>query len=217
MDFELARFNMLEQQVRPWEVLDPRVVEVMAALPRERFVPPEFREIAFADIPIPIGSGEVLLPAMLQGRILQALDVRSDDKVLEIGTGTGYLTALLARLGGHVYSVEIRSELSAVAAVALGSVGVHNFTLEIGDAAAGWERHAPYDAIAVTGSLPVLPDGLPRQLRLGGRLCVVVGDAPAMQMLLIRRVGEDQWAEESLLETNLPPLTNAPQRQRFVF
>lgn len=217
MDMERARFNMVEQQVRPWEVLDQRVLDLLGSVPREAFVPDTYRELAFADLELPIGHGQVMLPPRTQARALQSLDVRAADRVLEVGTGSGYLTALLARLAHHVYSVEILPELAELASRNLAAIGVTNATVETGDAAAGWPRHAPYDAILVGGAMAAVPDSLREQLRTGGRMFVVVGSEPVMEARLITRVGESQWTDEALFETLVPPLANAPRPSRFVF
>ena len=217
MDMERARFNMVEQQVRPWDVLDQRVLDLLGSVPREAFVPDTYRELAFADLELPIGHDQIMLPPRTQARALQSLDVRAADRVLEVGTGSGYLTALLARLAHHVYSVEILPELAELASRNLAAIGVTNVTVETGDAAAGWPRHAPYDVILVGGAMASVPDSLREQLRPGGRMFVVVGDEPVMEARLITRVGESQWTDEALFETLVPPLANAPRPSRFVF
>lgn len=216
-NFEQARYNMVEQQIRPWDVIDQDVLDLIMKLPREDFVPEEFRTLALSDLPTPIGEDEVTMPPKLEARMLQTLAIRPDETVLEIGTGCGYVTALLASLARHVYSVEIKPALLAAARERLTVHGFVNVTLEEGDAARGWDRHAPYDVILVTGSLPVLPDTLKQSLRVGGRMFVIVGDAPSMSAQLISRVGENDWHTESLFETDVPPLQNAPQPERFVF
>lgn len=217
MDMERARFNMVEQQVRPWDVLDQRVLDLLGSVPREAFVPDTYRELAFADLELPIGHDQVMLPPRTQARALQSLDVRAADRVLELGTGSGYLTALLARLAHHVYSVEILPELAELASRNLTAIGVTNATVETGDAAAGWPRHAPYDVILVGGAMASVPDSLREQLRTGGRMFVVAGDEPVMEARLITRVGENQWTDEALFETRIPPLANVPEPSRFVF
>jgi len=217
MDMERARFNMVEQQVRPWDVLDQRVLDLLGSVPREAFVPDTYRELAFADLELPIGHDQVMLPPRTQARALQSLDVRAADRVLEVGTGSGYLTALLARLAHHVYSVEILPELAELASRNLTAIGVTNATVETGDAAAGWPRHAPYDVILVGGAMASVPDSLREQLRTGGRMFVVAGDEPVMEARLITRVGENQWTDEALFETRIPPLANVPEPSRFVF
>ena len=215
MNFEQARHNMIEQQIRPWEVLDQRVLEVLAQVHREDFVPPQFRNLAFSDLSVPLGRGEVMMAPKVEARMLQALEVRADDTVLEVGTGSGYVTALLATLGRHVYSVEIAPEFKMDAARRLAAHGLDNVTLEVGDGATGWDRHGPYDVIAITGSLPTLPRNFEESLSIGGRLFAILGDSPVMSATLVTRVGEDEWAHETLFETDLPPLLNAPRVQRF--
>lgn len=218
-DFESARRKMLDQQIRPWEVTDERVIEAIARTPREDYVPAEYRHLAFADMNIPLGHGQVMMAPKLEGRLLQELAVKPKDKVLEIGTGSGYVTALLAHLAGQgqVYSVEIIPELAQQAQQKLAAHSVRNVQVEIGDAARGWSAHAPYDAILVTGSLPLPPDSLRDQLAPGGRLVVIVGRAPAMEALRIERLERENWKQSSLFETVIPPLINAPEPPRFVF
>jgi len=217
MNIEQARFNMVEQQVRTWEVLDPVVLELMERAPRDAFVPAEYRSLAYADICVPIGHGQVMMPPRVEARLLQELRLDAADRVLEIGAGSGFLTYLLAALAGHVVSVEIHEPLLAGARDRLEAFATHNVTLERADGVRGRPRGAPYDAIAVTGSVPLLEEHFQRQLAIGGRLFVIVGEAPAMEALLIRRTGEEQWTSESLFETVLPPLEGAPRPPRFVF
>ncbi len=216
-DLERARLNMVENQIRPWEVFDERVLSVIRDTPREDFVPPAFRNLAYADIHIPLGKGEVMMTPKVEGRMLQALDVRPSDRVLEVGTGSGYVTALLAKLGRRVFSVEIHPEFKLAAERKLAACGLANIHLEVGDAARGWARHAPYDAIAVTGSLPILPEAFKESLAPGGRLFVILGEGPVMEATLITREGEEEWLEEGLFETWIPPLVNAPRPKRFAF
>jgi protein-L-isoaspartate(D-aspartate) O-methyltransferase len=217
MNFEQARFNMIEQQIRPAEVLDQKVLDVIASTPRENFVPPQYRNLAFADVCIPLGHGQVMLTPILEGRMLQALGVRTTDVVLEVGTGSGYTTALLAKLGRRVTSVEINADLLRAAQLNLNVHNFNNVTLEIGDAGRDWESGAPYDVIAITGSLPLMPDAYKNRLKVGGRMFVIVGDAPVMECLLVTRLGDNEWTQEALLETDIPALVNAPQPQRFEF
>ena len=216
MDFEQARHNMIEQQVRPWDVLDQRVLDVMTTLPREAFVPEQYRALAFADISIPLGQDQVMMSPKLEGRLLQTLDIKQDDTVLEIGTGSGYLTACLASLGQHVTSWEIFPELSAAAKARLVEQDIGNVTLEVGDATREIADEARYDVIAVTGSVPVLQQQFHANLKPGGRLFVITGKPPIMEALLITRLDADTWARESLFETSLPPLVNATEPLRFV-
>ena len=215
--FVAARQHMLESQIRTWDVTDPRVLDLVAQAPRQEFMPERYRNLAFADINIPLGHGQVMMSPMLEARLLQVLNIQVRDKILEVGTGSGYFTWLLAKLGGHVHSVEIHKELSAAAAARLAIQGIHNVTLETGDAARGWDSHAPYDAIIVTGSTPILPDAFQRSLAVGGRLVAVVGTSPAMEACLIKRIHSESFSQQPLFETDLPPLQNAAASARFVF
>lgn len=214
---EQARFNMIEQQIRTWEVLDAAVLDLLKQVPREAFVPEQYAGLAFADLEIPLGHGQTMLSPKMEGRILQALEIRPTDKVLEIGTGSGYLTALLAKQARQVYSVELIAELSRQAQKHLQQLGLKNVTLEIGDAARGWPAHAPYDVIVYTGSLPVAPDEVKQSLAIGGRMFVVTGEAPVMEAIMIERVDNENFKRDVLFETCLPTLDNAPQPQRFEF
>ncbi len=215
-DFERARFNMIEQQIRPWNVLDERVLAVLASVPREDFVPPRYRNsLAFADIALPIGHGEVMMSPKQEGRLLQSLMIRPEDEILEIGTGSGYVTACLARLGGHVLSVDIHPDFLEDADRKLMKHGITNVTLEQRDAAAGWPEQNRFDVIAVTGSLPELHEGYHRALREGGRLFVIVGTPPVMEAHLVTREAADQWFDEPQFETAIPPLVNAPRHIHF--
>jgi protein-L-isoaspartate(D-aspartate) O-methyltransferase len=217
MDMERARFNMVEQQIRPWEVLDDKVLDLLFKVRRENFVPEPYKKLAFADMQIPLGHGEVMLEPKLEARVLQELELRDGDRVLEVGTGSGYMTALLAHFAAHVYSVEIVPELAEAARQKLESRGVENATVETGDAARGWDRHGPYDVIVITGSLPLLPEAFQQSLRVGGRLFAIVGEAPAMRAELVTRVTEDAFRREDLFETCVPPLRNVLTPSRFVF
>jgi protein-L-isoaspartate(D-aspartate) O-methyltransferase len=217
MNMEQARFNMIEQQIRTWEVLDPAVLDLLGRIPREDFVPVKYRNLAFADLTIPLGHEQVMMPPKVEGRLIQALGIKPDDTVLEVGTGSGYLTALLASLAKHVYSVDIFPEFKKQAQQKLAALGLSNVTIETGDAALGWEQHGPYDVIVITGSFPLYPDHYQRGLRVNGRMFVIAGRAPAMEALLVTRVGEADWMRESLFETDIPALINAPRPQSFVF
>jgi len=217
MNFEVARFNMVQQQIRTWDVLDPRVLDLVGKMPREDFVPPAYRKLAFVDMNIPLGQEQVMMAPKVEARLLQELEISPQDKILEVGTGSGYMTALLASFGAHVYSVEIIPEFSTQAAAKLAAHQIGNVTLEVGDAARGWGRHGPYDVIAITGSLPILPDSFRNSLKVGGRLFAIVGQSPVMEAKLIRRVSQTSWSEASLFETSLPPLRNALEPSKFVF
>lgn len=216
-DPERARFNMVEQQIRPWDVLDQKVLDLLFKVRREEFVPQAYRALAFADLEIPLGHGEVMLQPKLEARILQELAIQPSDRILEIGTGSGYMTALLASQGAHVYSVEIVEEFTRAAAARLATNGISNVTLETGDAARGWERHAPYNVIVLTGSTPVLAEDFARCLQPGGRLFAVVGEAPTMDAQLVICAASGACSTVSLFETCIPALRNAPQRPRFTF
>jgi len=198
MDVEQARFNMVEQQIRPWEVLDDRVLSLITKIPREDFVPESNRKLAFADISIPLIHGQEMMQPKIEARLLQALAIKDTETVLEIGTGSGYLTALLAGLAKHVYSVDIFPEFTAEAAAKLKQSGIKNVTLKTEDAAQPWSQHQPYDAIAITGSCPTSPSEYLNALRVGGRLFVIVGEAPVMEALLYTRTSNDSWTKESL-------------------
>jgi len=186
-------------------------------LPREDFVPPALRDLAFADLQIPLGHGAAMMLPKLEARILQTLEIAAGDRVLEIGTGSGYLTALLAHLAKHVYSVEIVPELSESAGRKLAARGIDNVTLEVGDAARGWIRHAPYDVIVLTASTGILPASMQDMLAPGGRLFAIVGTAPGMVAKLLTRVTDNAFRTADLFETCVPPLKNALQPERFIF
>lgn len=216
MNLELARFNMIEQQIRPWDVLDQRVLDIMASVPREAFVPEAYRDLAFADIEIPIGEGQTMLFPRVEGRILQALAPKSGETALVVGTGTGFLTACIARLAGQVHSVDIRGHFVEAARERLAAQGITNASLSSGDAASGWPNAGGYDVIAVTGSVPEYCDVFEQQLRPGGRLFLVVGEAPVMEAMLVTR-GEDNGGcrREFLFETCLTPLDGVSRRPVF--
>ena len=219
MDVEQARFNMVEQQIRPWDVLDQDVLDLLRALRREDFVPEEYRNLAFTDMEIPLGHGEVMLSPKFEATILQEVGVKAGDRVLEVGTGSGFMTALLARMAhrGLVRSVDIVPEFVARAEAILKQHGINNVVLEVGDAAQGWPQGGPYDIVVLTGSVPVLPAAFLAALKVGGRLFAVVGEAPVMEARLVTRVTEDAYRTTNLFETVIPPLKNAMQPQRFVF
>ena len=216
MDIEQARFNMIEQQIRPWDVLDPSVLDALRQVPRERFVPEGYEDLAFADIQIPLGNGEVMMEPRLEARLVQELALTPTDKVLEVGTGSGYMTALLARLAGQVVSVERHSEFSKRAGERLRELGIKNVVLETGDAGKGWPAADGFDGILLTGSVPEVPQAFIDSLRDGGRLVAVVGTAPVMEA--VRMVKEQgKLVVTSLFDTILPPLANAVPPRRFVF
>jgi protein-L-isoaspartate(D-aspartate) O-methyltransferase len=217
VNLQQARFNMIEQQVRTWAVLDQRVLDAMASVPREEFVPSRWRSIAFADTQVPLDHGQVMMAPKVEGRLLQALSLKDSDRVLEIGTGTGYLSALLATLAERVFSIDIYDDFIATATTTLGKLGVPNVHLDCADGLDGLPAGAPYDAIAVTGSAIDVIDAWREQLAPGGRLFAVIGEAPVMEARLITRVGPTEWASEALFETRLPPLVGAGPKPKFRF
>ena len=216
MDTLAARQQMVDQQIRTWEVLDPRVLDALSVVPREAFVPPQYRELAFADAPIPIGLGQTMLPPKLQGRILQALGVAATDDALEIGSGTGYLAAVLSLLGSSTRSLDIHPQFTMNATANLRSIPAARVDFQTRDAFSA-AALGEFDVIAVTGSLPVYDSRFERSLRVGGRLFAIVGTAPVMDAILVRRVDQTEWIRESLFETVIEPLINATAAQEFVF
>jgi protein-L-isoaspartate(D-aspartate) O-methyltransferase len=216
MDTVAARQQMVDQQIRTWEVLDRRVLDALSAVPREAFVPESYRELAFADAPIPIGFGQYMLAPNIQGRILQALGINASDSALEVGTGTGYLSACLSLLAAATHSIDIYPEFTAAATANLRAVPQARVRFESRDAF-GPAPLGEYDVIAVTGSMPVYDARFERALRLGGRLFAVIGSAPVMDAILVRRVDDGEWIRESLFETVIDPLINAAPAQGFVF
>ena len=218
MLFEAARFNMIHQQIRPYEVLDDRVLARIAEVPRERFVPPGDEPLAFVDMMVPLGRGEYMLQPKLEARLLQVLAVRPSDRILEVGTGSGYLTALLAGLGTHVFSVEILPEFKLQAEQRLRDAGIVNVTLDVGDGARGWARHGPYDAIVLTGSVASIEPAFIESLTDGGRLVAIVGTGPVMELKRVERLaGAVGVRETSVVDAYAPPLRNSAPPECFVF
>jgi protein-L-isoaspartate(D-aspartate) O-methyltransferase len=217
MNLEQARTNMVEQQIRTWDVLDQDVLDLLYLVPREEFVPAQYRALAFADMEIPIGEGQTMWQPKLEARVIQELSIRKTDRVLEVGTGSGYLTALLSHRAGHVHTVEIDPKLFELGRGNLSRHGVDNVTLQMGDAARGWPRQAPYDVIVLTGSTPLVPRELLGQLAPGGRLFAVVGEAPAMTARLATCTVPEAFGSVELFETVIAPLLNAEQPPRFRF
>lgn len=217
MNIEQTRFNMVAQQIRTWYVLDDNVLDLLYKLKREEFVPAESRAMAFVDMEIPLGHGQVMLTPKMEARILQELHIKKADKILEVGSGSGYMTALLADRGAHVYSVEIIPELKAMAENNLKAHNITNVTVEQGDAARGWAKHEPYDVIVLTASTPVLPDAFQKSLNPGGRLFAITGEDPVMEAVLITCTAPGEFTTTQLFETSTAPLINAQQPVRFTF
>jgi protein-L-isoaspartate(D-aspartate) O-methyltransferase len=217
MDFERARFNMVEQQVRPWEVLDQDVLESMMTVKREEFVPAQFRSLSFSEAEIPIGCGQIMLSPVIEGKILQAVQVKKTDSVLEIGAGSGYFAALLASHADWVRTIEIEPELAALAGANLKKAGIENVIVEEGDGSEGWAARGPYDVIVVSAGMPMLPQAFKDQLNVGGRLLVFIGEAPMMVARLVTCLGEGKFETVDLFENVVPPLKNAKRVESFRF
>ncbi|MFN3565399.1 MAG: protein-L-isoaspartate O-methyltransferase family protein [Burkholderiaceae bacterium] len=225
-DVERARYNMVEQQIRTWEVLDQSVLDLLFVVKREEFVPPAYRRLAFADLEIPLrievdgavyDSGESMFAPKVEARILQELGIRPHEHVLEIGTGSGYMAALAAHKALHVLSIEIDERLKRFGEANLARAGVRNVRVELGDGARGWAARAPYDVIIVSGGLPALPPGLPEQLKIGGRLFAIVGQAPVMTAQIVTRVTDAGFDTLKLFETDVKFLRNVAPPTKFRF
>jgi len=215
MNIEQARFNMIEQQIRTWEVLDPAVLDLLFEVKRENFVPPEHRSLAFADLEVPLGHGEAMMQPKVEARILQELAVQPHEAVYEVGTGSGYLTALLARRARHVTSAEIHGDFTTRARASLAAAGI--VTLLEGDSARAPLSELPFDVIVLTGSTPVIAQAFLDRLKPGGRLFAVAGDLPVMKAVLVRQPVAGSFQHTELFETLVKPLVNAPQPARFRF
>ena len=217
MNFEQARSNMIEQQIKPWNVPNQSVLDLISEIHREDFVPDEYKRLALADVRIPLAHDRVTMTPKVEARLLQALEIKPDDEILEVGTGCAYMTALLAKSGHHVHSIDVHPEFTEQARLKLQQYNIHNVTLECGNATQGWQQSSPYDVIVLTGSVPVLEDHLQKQLKLGGRMFAITGQSPAMEARLIKRVAENEWHNEILFETDLPELEGATQVETFKF
>lgn len=217
MDLEKARFNMIEQQIRPWDVLDQEILDLLAVVKREQFVPQAYSALAFVDMEIPLPGGENMMPPRVEARLLQDLNVRKHENVLEIGAGSGYMAALLANRGRHVVTVEIRPELVALARQNLANAGVTNVEVAEGNGAEGWAVAAPYDVICISASVPELPQSILSQIKVGGRIAAIVGDAPVMEARIITRISETEYQVVNVFETLVKPLQGAVQPSRFKF
>jgi protein-L-isoaspartate(D-aspartate) O-methyltransferase len=209
MNIEQARFNMIEQQIRPWNVLDQDVLDLLVVVKREEFVPAACKNLAFVDTEIPLPGGEAMFTPKLEARLLQEVMLKKHENVLEIGTGSGYMAALLAHKGRHVTSIEISPELKAMAEKNLSQAGVTNVTVELGDGSTGWAKGAPYDVIVISGALEVLPEEFLAQIKVGGRIAVIEGTAPVMSANIITRVGEAAYDTVKVFETVVKPLKAA--------
>ena len=217
LNLEQARHNMIEQQLRPMDIHDNNVLNAMQSVPREEYVPMEYRQLAYADMEIPLGSGEAMLSPGIEGRMLQALDIQPDDDALVIGTGSGYLTAVISMLANRVTSIEIDSELAESAQHRLKQHKIENVSIVVGDATRGLDDYAPYDVIAITGSISEVPQLILENMRVGGRLFAVTGEAPAMQAQLITRKNANEWETSDLFDTEIAPLENGMQATPFAF
>ena len=218
MNFQIARSNMVAQQIRPWQVFDNNVLMALSQIQRENFMPKAFINLAYSDTDIPLPEGQTMLSPKMVGRALQTLKLTGQEKVLEVGTGTGYVSACLTKLAGSVVSIEIQPALLMQAEKNLNAINCRNLILEQGDAVMGWEAHAPYDAIIVTGSYPLgVPEKICSQLNISGRLFAIVGVAPTMQAIMIERHGKSHYTTNTLFETVVPALIHAPQPKKFQF
>jgi protein-L-isoaspartate(D-aspartate) O-methyltransferase len=217
MNIEQARFNMIEQQIRTWDVLDQDVLNLLSIIKRENFVPAAYRELAFADLELPLPEGQHMFAPRVEARVLQDLAVKKHESVLEIGAGSGYMAALLAHRARHVLTIDIKPELVELAKRNLAANGVLNAQVETGDGARGWIGAAPYDVICVSGGLPVLPQEMLEQLKVGGRLAAFVGVAPVMKAQIITRIDEKQFRVVDVFETYVEALVNAVEPPRFKF
>lgn len=212
-----AHHNMVEQQVRPWDVLDDRVLQTLTQLSRSEYVPVIYKALAYADTAIPLAHGEVMMHPVVEGRMLQSLNIQALDDVLEIGTGTGYVTACLARLAAHVDSIDIHDDFTQAATIRLKAHGITNVTLTTGDATLGPVAGKTWDVIVFTGAVNEVPQAYKQALRMHGRLFVITGEDPVMQARIITRTGENAWADHVLFETSLRPLQHAEKKKQFVF
>ena len=217
MNFEKARFNMVEQQIRPWEVLDFDVLDLLMSVRREEFVPETYKSLALSEAEIPLGHGASMLIPVIEGKILQAIQLKRSDKVLEVGAGSGYFAALLAARADWVRTVEIDPALVTMAHENLKRYGVENVIVEEGDAIRGWPGNAPYDLIVVSGGVPFIPETLLQQIKVGGRLFAFVGEPQLMTATLVTQVSEGNFRTESLFENAVPMMRNAPQKSQFKF
>jgi protein-L-isoaspartate(D-aspartate) O-methyltransferase len=222
MNIEQARFNMIEQQIRPWNVLDTDILDLLHVVKREQFVPAAYQNLAFADAEIPLPSGEAMLNPKLEARVLQEIGLKKHENVLEIGTGSGYMAALMAHRAAKVTTVEVNPEIKELAEKNLLKAGISNVVVKLGNGAAGWKEEskdggAPYDVIVISGALEVLPEAFLKQVKVGGRIAAIVGQPPAMEFNIVTRTGENSWSTVKVFETNVKYLTGAPAVSHFQF
>jgi protein-L-isoaspartate(D-aspartate) O-methyltransferase len=217
MNIEQARFNMIEQQIRPWNVLDQDVLDLLHVVKREAFVPAAYQNLAFADVEIPLPGGEAMLDPKVEARILQELKLKKHENVLEIGAGSGYMAALMAHMARHVTTVEISPELKKLAEQNIAKAGIGNVTVVEGNGAAGWEQGGPFDVIVISGGVETIPEAFLKSVKVGGRIAAIVGQAPAMSCVIVTRVSEAGYDTVKLFETNVKPLSGAPAVSRFTF
>ena len=217
MNIEQARFNMIEQQIRPWNVLDQDVLDLLVVVKREDFVPEAYKALAFVDTEIPLPGGECMFTPKIEARLLQEVQVKKHENVLEIGTGSGYMAALLAHKARHVTGIEISPELKALAEANLARAGVTNVTVELGDGAMGWAKGAPYDVIVISGALEELPEAILKQVKVGGRIAAIIGQAPVMTAQVVTRVSETAYDTVKVFETNVSQLKATVKPSRFTF
>ncbi len=208
---------MIAQQIMPWHVPERAILQLIAEVPREHFMPAPYQNLALAELSIPLAHGQITMSPTVEARLLQALNIKPTDKILEVGTGSAYLTALLAKSGRQVVSVDIYPEFIDEAGIKLDRQAIHNVSLECGNGAHGWPQSAPYDVIVLTGSVPALEGDIKRQLDLGGRLFAVIGTSPVMHATLITRIADRDWYEKILFETELPALENIAPEELFRF
>ena len=217
MNIEQARINMIEQQIRPWNVLDQDVLDLLLVVKREQFVPVAYQNLAFVDTNIPLAPGAAMFDPKLEARILQEAAPKKHENVLEIGTGSGYMAALLAHKAQHVTTVEILPQLKEHAEATLAVAGVSNVTVVQGDGSQGWAQGVPWDVIVLSGAVEVLPEAFLKQVKVGGRICAIVGHAPVMSAQLITRVSESAYSTVKVFETNVGYLTTAVKPSSFTF
>jgi len=217
MNIEQARFNMIEQQIRPWNVLDTDILDLLHVVKREQFVPAAYQNLAFADAEIPLPGGESMLNPKLEARVLQEIGLKKHENVLEIGTGSGYMAALMAHRAAKVTTVEVNPQIKELAEKNLAKAGISNVSVELGNGASGWDKGAPYDVIVISGALEVLPEAFLKQVKVGGRIAAIVGQPPSMEFCIVTRTGESSWNTVKMFETNVKYLSGAPAMSHFQF